>query len=130
MCLNIKWYSIPRIALTDITCYKYVDRDDQLLDVFRTPHQAALVRLGETYTSEIRRNKNEVKEALHSFAKLKITIAYLNKYRPTSYKRGDVIIVRCIIPRGSWYYKGKWGNYKSSPKRYASNRLKYVEIVK
>jgi len=35
------------------------------------------------------------------------------------------VVVRCIIPRGSRYYVGKFAGCKS----YASNRLKYVEKV-
>lgn len=125
MCLNIKWWSVKRIALTDIECFKYVYKDTQLKDVFRTPHKNTIVRIGETYESPIKRecnpwvswrNRFTIEQALHSFKHVKDA-------------RGKGTIVRCIIPKGSRYYVGRWGISKNDPISYASNRIKYVEII-
>jgi hypothetical protein len=37
----------------------------------------------------------------------------------------ETIIAKCIIPKGSVYYRGKFDDYFS----YASNQIKYVEII-
>ena len=124
MCLNIKWWSVKKIALTDIVCYKNVSKDSQLTNVFKTPHRYALVRIGETYKSELVRDidglfgDHSIEEGLHSFIHLK-----------DAQRRSAFLIVKCIIPRGSRYYSGRWGYNKKAEKCYASNRLKYVEFV-
>jgi len=125
MCLTIKWWSIKRIALKDIECYKVVMIDKQLPKMYRTVYQGTIVEIGKTYTSDIIRGKlgsydspNSVTVALHS---------YTDVERAMFEKRfgWQRVVVRCIIPRGSRYYVGKFAGCKS----YASNRLKYVEKV-
>ena len=121
MCLNIKWWSIKRIALKDIECYKVVTVDSQLPKMYRTLYRNTLIEIGKTYTSNIIKGDmgpNTITVALHSYADVE---------RAKFEKRGywQIVVVRCIIPRGSRYYVGKFAVYKS----YASNRLKYVEKV-
>ena len=37
------------------------------------------------------------------------------------------VVVKCIIPKGSKYYKGKFNNYFTVYSSYASDKIKYVE---
>ena len=86
---------------------------------FTTPFQAAKVKIGETYESGLILEEyiawNEIEIGLHSFANYKgIRRLKCN------------IIVKCIIPKGSEYFIGLFDGKTS----YASNKLKYIEIIK
>ena len=132
MCLDIKWYSFPRLALTDIVCYKDLihkdDEPDQLITLIR----GMRVTIGETYTSKLEVKKRDDYYDGESMRKKFLKIRRIEKglhtyIEPKERKHHDIIItVKCIIPRFSWYYKGTYWIYGA----YASNRLKYVEIIK
>lgn len=117
MCLKLKSISFKRLALTDKICYKFLESDCK--GGYETPYRYLEVTIGETYKSTLRRTEcNEIEEGLHSFA----------NYEDTKRKADNFscVVAKCVIPRGSWYYKGEFSGYKS----YASNQLKYVEIIK
>lgn len=81
-----------------------------------TPYRYAEIEIGHTYTSNLLKNKyNDITVGLHSFESLKNAKA-----------DGSGVYAKCIIPKGAIYYKGKFGEYNS----YASNTLKYIEIIK
>ena len=82
---------------------------------YETLYQFAEVKIGETYTSELIKEDEEVNKGLHSYAKRKDAIS-----------DSGAITVKCIIPKGSEYYKGDFCSCIS----YASDTLTYVEIVK
>ena len=87
--------------------------------MYRTMYQNTLIEIGKTYTSNIIRGEmspNTITVALHSYADVERT-----KFE--KHFGWQVVVIRCIIPRGSRYYVGKFASYKS----YASNKLKYVE---
>jgi hypothetical protein len=125
MCLFINRYTLPRIALWNIVCYKCIHvLQCEGETTYHTPYMRSKVQLGKTYTSKIYRFKTVVDEAIHSFCDLgdvQSCIAILSDGGTL-----NSIVVKCIIPMGSVYYKGHFWGAKS----YASNRLKYVEIMK
>jgi hypothetical protein len=131
MCLNLKDNFEKKVAEKDIVCYKHLQYgyypDDQILI---TPYRKALVKLGNTYKSNIDiTTYNEVTEALHSFKYKKDCLedAYCEiKSRCRNSNKLDYVVVRCIIPQGSVYYEGDFCQYKC----YASDTLTYVKIVK
>jgi hypothetical protein len=82
-----------------------------------TPYRNYPVVIGETYQSDLvvvddRGIGNEVEVGLHSFK------------HESDCKKFDLVLVKCIIPKGSEYYEGFFKDYES----YASNQLKYVEV--
>lgn len=119
MCLTLSRFSFKKLAFTDVVCYKFLTLYNN--GALETPYQDVQVRIGETYESDLIKNHfNEIEIGLHSFAEL---AAAQEKARDYS---SDVIVVECVIPKWSWYYKGIFCNYYS----YASNKLKYVKIIK
>lgn len=95
----------------------FVD-DNNMLDIIEskyvTPYQHAIIEIGETYYSELVREKNEVNIGLHSFVA-----------RISAIEDGNGLVVKCVIPKGSEYYLGKFNGVDS----FASNSLKYLEII-
>lgn len=126
MCLaNIKG---PFVATRDIVCYKHLHQYEK--GQLRTSYREMHVELGETYDSDLIVNKfggrylepyTEINIGLHSFFGIKNTI----KDAKECFNPRAKVIVKCIIPKGSTYYKGKFENLASR----ASNTLKYVEII-
>lgn len=141
MCLRLAVKYQKRIAETNIICYKHlkaVDYDQNKKPVLKTPYQNQYVQIGRTYTSPIKiinlvqylfnREKTtyQITEALHSFKYLKNckedsysvrVIHFMNTY--------DQVIVKCVIPKGSEYYVGKFGRSIC----YASDKLVYLEVL-
>lgn len=132
MCLDLtKSQCQVLIAEKDIVCYKFVNK---VTDRFFTPYRGSEIIIGETYTSELKLNfDNEsvnnilynendivgtVEKGLHSFKSFKSACKECQgKYN----KRNRV--VKCIIPKGSSYYVGVFGDIS-----FASDKLKYVKI--
>ena len=90
-----------------------------------TSYRKSPVKIGKTYTSEIERIDERfhdtIEKALHSFEKKEDA---LDNVYSSAFARD--VIAKCIIPKGSTYYKGWFGGHAS----YASNKLKYIEIQK
>lgn len=121
MCLTIKKYAFKRMALTNIVVYKHLKKGVNLDDLF-TPYRYITINIGETYKSDLFRrigNKESIDFGLHSFKTLNDAIA-------DGMIEGSKVVVKCIIPRGSRYYVGKFFGKVSL----ASTRIKYLEIVK
>ena len=110
MCMYIKNQDIkPLIAEEDITCYKVMIREDngQLISMVKDfPYE-----LNKTYHSEIGLRNfttllkgyiiSTVEEGFHSYKDIKnATLDYV------CYLSGGTVMVKCIIPKGSIYYKG------------------------
>lgn len=123
MCLTVNRYFSKRYAFRDIIVYKCLYKSG--IDYY-TYYRNAKVEIPsqvfskiEKYPSCVTFFKIDIERALHSFAKEKAcrqTAAYRDK---------NVVIVKCIIPKGSIYYVGEFAHYKS----YASDKLNYVEII-
>ncbi len=120
MCLTLDKHSKRTKAEEDIACYKIVTMS--LSGCYYTYYQGIRINIGETYDSYLRKYKSDfgskVEEGLHSFKELK-DARYFQSLRSWSF------IIKCVIPKGSWYYEGFFGAEKS----YASNKLKYIEVV-
>jgi len=114
MCLNIKWYSWKHTAKKDIIVYKYLDKCND--NTLKTPYRGVIIEISKTYISVIERIDNVIEKALHSFAQQKG--AQDNLFN-------QIVIVECIIPKGSYYYTGKFIGHKA----YASNKLIYKRII-
>lgn len=86
-------------------------------DGFITPYKKFPIIIGETYDSILEKNpKYNINKGIHSFKNIKDAKNNANLYS---------VIVKCIIPKDSKYYKGIFNDVVS----YASNKLKYVEII-
>lgn len=81
-----------------------------------TLYRNFLIKVGKTYNSELIKRDNYIHQGLHSFKNLDDT------------KKFSVVKIcaECIIPKGSEYYEGKFGDWDA----YASNKLTYVKIIK
>lgn len=132
MCLYTKQVE-PKIAEKDIVCYKFYRRYNEILispyQGFRAPEIGITTNanLGKSYRPE---NDNlyiynyydfkRVDEGFHSFKTLEEVKHKVNGYSNNL----DLVIFKCIIPRGSSYYEGRFDIYKS----YCSNSIKLIEI--
>lgn len=124
MCLDLKPNYKVQTAKKDIVVYKvcrYLGGD-----IFSTAYQGAIVKIGETYTSELIVNifKNTVNVGLHSFENISDAINLAQRWSTLHYK-----VIKCIIPKGSSYYEGMFISSINNAKAYASDTLKYIEVV-
>lgn len=135
MCLDLHKSSRGiLVAETDIVVYKYlkIRSGGSLI----TPFQYSPVVIGETYESklnvrlysDLNLDNDElpddlivgfVSEGLHSFGEFK------NAYKQYKYDKCERVVVKCIIPKGSQYYIGKFDEHLS----YASEKLTYVKKI-
>ena len=79
-----------------------------------TPYKHFPIEVGKTYDSELIKKDEYVYEGLHSYKNL----AGAKKYHTGIY-------VKCIIPKGSKYYEGRF----DVDDAYASDKLTYVKIL-
>lgn len=117
MCLVIRSLSFKRIALCNIVVYKHLESNGKNPD-YRTPYRGTIVKMGETYESDLSRVCNDVDAGLHSFGKKKDAIS-------DGRSECSDVVVKCIIPFGSRYYKGKFAGKVS----FASDKLRYVGVI-
>jgi len=122
MCLTLsKWGFIPRIALTNIKCYKVLNKTEFANGriLYTTPYQNYEINMGTTYISKLDKKYGGIHEGLHSFKHIKnARIPFRECKNP--------IVVECLIPVWSIYYKGTFNHVDS----YASNKLTYLKIIK
>lgn len=115
MCLIIKTTTKKVKAKKDIVVYKTLIQESD--GEYLTSYQFFIVKIGETYTSDLIRDNNEICVGLHSFvskSKAKRVANYYNE-----------LAVKCVIPKGSYYYRGSFFRASSI----ASDTLTYVEII-
>ena len=132
MCLYTK-QTESKIAKKDITCYKFYIRCDKML---LSPYQGSIApkigivantELGKPYKPEEFKLSyrdfygfKRLDNGFHSFKVLEEAKSVVNEQ-----KNGfDLVIFKCIIPKGSLYYSGKFLDYES----YCSNSIKLVEV--
>lgn len=82
---------------------------------YKTPFTCCPIEIGKTYTSTLKKIGRRVERGLHSFK----MVANIEKEIHCS------TIAKCIIPKGSIYYKGRFDIETS----YASNKITYVELL-
>jgi hypothetical protein len=112
---NVKSIKVDGVEIIKDGCI--LDNDEVL--VILTPLRKAEIKIGETYKSKLIKNDSLIEEGIHSFESFEDAkrLASLDENR---------FVAKCIIPKGSKYYIGKYGNGYVS---YASDTLKYVEIL-
>lgn len=120
MCLTIKQNAKERIAKRDIIVYKWLE-EDEILKSLRTPYRLQPIKIDKTYESDLLLlfNNNIITVGLHSFER---KMDAVKDIMMTAFGFNP-IIVRCIIPKGSKYYKGVFYNKIAC----ASNSIKYVK---
>lgn len=133
MCLYTK-QTEPKIAEEDIICYKFYRRYNEILispyQGFMAPEIGivANTELGKSYRSTDNGSYihsflgfKRVDKGFHSFKTLEEIKHEVNGY----WNNLGLVIFKCIIPRGSSYYKGIFGDRYES---YCSNSIKLIEI--
>lgn len=133
MCLSLtEKQSTPFIAANDIVCYKHL-----LVSVhenkYCTPYYKLEVVLNKIYSSILGVIKDGeaphvycVEEGMHSFE----NITDCEEDMFSCFTDNVIVpekraIAKCIIPKGSEYYKGDF----FSSNAYASTEIKYLEII-
>lgn len=126
MCLTINRKSHKQTAKRDIVVYKIVEQV-VFSKRLRTPYQFTPIKIGEKYDSIIRLYNDGIEyivtKALHSLKTRKEAIEAAKDITGCNY---DQHIVRCVIPKGSEYYVGKFYDWNG----YASSSIIYKEIIK
>ena len=113
MCLITDWDK-PRIAKENIICYKWYG---MLNFVYVSPYRGKpmpdsnIVTYSDLSEPEILHlfttiPKYTIEKGFHSF------VNYIDAERDSHHNR-DAIIVSCVIPKGSRYYKGVFGGMES-----------------
>ena len=117
----------PKIADKDIICYKLVKRT-KTKGVYKSSFQEFEYIIRQLYTNYfdikyadmfIKRRYNlfAIEEGMfHSYAS---NVYFILK--PLQY----CTLLKCIIPKGAYYFKGYYGNYPS----YASSQIKILEEI-
>ena len=112
MCL-ITTKNIPEIAQEDIVCYKiYILIGDELLSPYQgspapTINKVTNTLLDRAYLSNYRA-AYMISKGFHSFKYLDDLIEELDFWLSF-----DIKIIKCIIPKGTKYYEGKFGDFPS-----------------
>ena len=113
MCL-ITTKNIPEIAQEDIVCYKFYKLcdNDELFSPYQGSHAPAINKVTNTlldraYLSNYRATYM-ISRGFHSFKYLDDLINELDFWQSF-----DIKIFRCIIPKGTKYYEGKFGDFPS-----------------
>jgi len=114
-------------AKEDIECYKIV-AFNKLDGVYFTPYQNCnisndIINGKEDFKAEgkikIRGNSDKYEIGrgyIHTFIYLIDAMMMMSNFH-------DFLIFRCIIPKGTYYYKGLYGDY-------ASRKIRFIEEIK
>lgn len=123
MCLRTKWDS-PKKASKDIPCWIVVDVAN---NCYFSYYLGAIIE--DKMTSYLDRiHLPRVMEGLHSFAMLKDAILF-KKHSTVTLE--SVKILKCIIPKGSLYYKGTFTSLEFySAVSYASTKRNLFKPIK
>ena len=113
MCL-ITTKNIPEIAQEDIVCYKFYKLYDngKLFSPYQGSHAPAINKVTNTLLDRAYLSKYTavymVGRGFHSFKYLDDLIEELDFWLSF-----DIKIFKCIIPKGTKYYEGKFGDFPS-----------------
>ena len=132
MCLFINHLE-PKIADKDIICYKRV-RKTKIKGIYKSSFQGFEYVIRQLYTNNL-----NIKFA-HKIIKHKLVLRYLYNYieedmfhsyvgplyPATSSSLLSWAILKCIIPKGAYYFEG----YFSDSPSYASSQIKILEEIK
>ena len=133
MCLILE-YLEPKVADKDIVCYKLVKRTKSK-DVYKSNFQRFEYIISQLYTNNL-----DIKLVDRIIKKLRPSYPYYidaytidkgmfhsyTNYMPFKlFTLPDESILKCIIPKGAYYYKGYFHHFTS----YASSQIKILEEV-
>ena len=107
MCLVVSSDRLrPKVAKEDLVCYKILEAHD--FGRLFTPCRYASVHLGEQIDSELDEKPlgQEVRYGLHTLCDKEEAVELLKTYRDVF--KHQFVLVRCVIPKGAKYYKGKY----------------------
>ena len=125
MCLFINHLE-PKIADKDIVCYKLVERT-KIKGIYKSKYQEFEYVIRQLYTNYFdikyidmlikrRYSRFAIEEGMfHSYANYLSAITILP----------NLVVLKCIIPKGAYYFEGYFGNYPS----YASSQIKILEEI-
>ena len=125
MCLFINHLE-PKIADKDIVCYKLVKRT-KIKGIYKSNFLKFEYIIRQLYTNYFdikyvdmlikrRYNLSAIEEGMfHSYANYLSAITILP----------NCVTLKCIIPKGAYYFEGYFGNYPS----YASSQIKILEEI-
>ena len=120
MCLITK-QKLSNIAKEDVICYKIITTDIENGNYVSFYFSEMKWELNKVYCSILDRRRDNVLEGFHSYANYQDALKILEQDMPLG-----CILVKCIIPKGAHYYKGK----QQDSDGYASNQIKMTEILK
>ncbi len=125
MCLFINHLE-PKIADKDIVCYKLVERT-KIKGIYKSKYQEFEYVIRQLYTNYFdikyidmlikrRYSRSAIEEGMfHSYTNYLLAITILP----------NLVVLKCIIPKGAYYFEGYFGNYPS----YASSQIKILEEI-
>lgn len=125
MCLFINHLE-PKIANKDIVCYKLVERT-KIKGIYKSKYQEFEYVIRQLYTNYFdikyidmlikrRYSRSAIEEGMfHSYTNYLLAITILP----------NLVVLKCIIPKGAYYFEGYFGNYPS----YASSQIRILEEI-
>lgn len=136
--MSLKVRDGKRLAFRNIVCYKQINEyqlDDGTVK-YITPYRRFHVSIGEKYKTKLNCKLFRVYEGFHTFKyefdcidnrkRLLYSVEYYDEKLDKTYP-AKPLLVKCIIPFGSWYYEGTFN------KKYeclVSDKIKIIEIIK
>ena len=131
MCLIVN-NPIPKIADKDIICYKMVTKY-RIKGVYLSEYQSFEYIIGRLYTNNIDVKHSEALLQTIYRKDTSLTGTYsisdfmFHSYQsPYKYSIRADTIVKCVIPKGAYYFEGYFDNSPS----YASSQIKILEEIK
>ena len=124
MCLDLTSKSRLCIATKDITVYKHVIQIEP--NKFVTTYRKQSGKIGKLYRSRMIMGTDTVEKAIHSYTNKRYAVLDIQDEYCRSRRDVCMVLMKCIIPKGAKYIKGKYFIY---PTAIASNKLKYVEVL-
>lgn len=122
------------VAEDDIVCYKVLfnyiyelgnKTDNPLL----TYYQFFPVEMGKEYSSKLVMIDENVEIGLHSFC-TDLEAKHFVHRKSAFAVNINLYVVKCVIPKGSKYYHGSFFSMLGDFNSYASDTLRYEEIIK
>ena len=113
----------PRIARTNITVYKWLVAEifegKEKIIHYHSPHRGMRYRPGETKTAEkfsfrfvdVCGWRSEINKGLHSYH-WSVAEELFKRYKK-SFTKFNNVLIKCIIPKGTPYFKNNAGEYVS-----------------
>ena len=140
MCLLLFKYPQEEIATENITCYKIIEKH-LFVEIFKhkfykykTAMQKAKITLGKSYKAKFtfdtfifdrfsatEHKRKTIEKGLHSFAKIEDAKLFCNHHFKHSFK--DYVIVKCIIPKNTKFYRGMFDDSDA----YSSTKIQYTK---